>query len=54
MKPLGKLLIVVSEWSELDHLETTAKENQLSAEVLATRKSDDGERGYLLYEVTLK
>lgn len=47
----GRLLIVVSQWAELDHLEKTAKENGLMAEVIDQRKSDDGERNYLLYEI---
>jgi release factor glutamine methyltransferase len=53
LKRTGKLFIVVSEWSELDHLEKVAKENGLSATVIDKRKSDDGERGYLLYELRL-
>lgn len=53
LKPTGKLLIVVSEWSELDHLEHTARKYKLSTKVKASRKSDDGERGYILYEIAL-
>lgn len=47
----GRLLIVVSEWAELDHLENTAKQNNLTTTVIASKKSDDGQRNYLLYEV---
>ena len=54
LKPKGKLLIVVSEWAELDHLEKTAVKNGLLAKVIDKRKSDDGKRGYLLYEISLK
>lgn len=52
LKPDGNLLIVVSAWSELDHLEATAKKNGLMAKVADKRKSDDGEREYLLYELS--
>lgn len=50
----GKLLIVVSQWAELDHLERTAKQHELSAQVIDQRSSDDGERNYLLYEIVNK
>jgi release factor glutamine methyltransferase len=54
LKPKGKLLIVMSAWAELDHLEAEAKKNGLSFEITNRRKSDDGEREYLLYEISLK
>lgn len=50
----GQLLIVVSQWAELDHLEKTASDNNLSAEVIDQRTSDDGQRNYLLYKVSKK
>jgi len=53
LTPNGKLLVVVSEWAELDHLQKTAQQNDLSAKVIDQRKSDDGQRNYLLYEVLL-
>lgn len=51
LKQDGKLLIVMSAWSDLDHFEETAKKNGLRTSLVATRKSDDGERIYNLYEV---
>jgi len=47
----GKLLIVMSAWSDLDHFEKTAWENGLKVNLMAKRKSDDGKRTYNLYEV---
>jgi len=47
----GKLLLVMSAWSDLKHFEETAKRNGLLSTLTATRKSDDGERTYNLYEV---
>lgn len=47
----GKLLIVMSAWSNLDHFEKTAQRNKLTTALVATKKSDDGERTYNLYEV---
>lgn len=51
LKPTGKLQIVMSAWSELDHFLRTAAEQQLLAKQVATRRSDDGQREYLLFEV---
>jgi len=51
LKKDGKLLIVMSAWSDLKHFEETAKNNGLSTALVTTRKSDDGERTYNLYEV---
>jgi len=51
LKKDGKLLIVMSAWSDLEHFEKTAKTGGLSATLITTRKSDDGERTYNLYEV---
>lgn len=51
LKPDGKLLIVMSAWSDLNHFAESAKKNSLSTRLLATRKSDDGQRLYQLYEV---
>lgn len=51
IKKDGKLLIVMAAWSNLKHFEETAKSNGLSTRLLASRKSDDGERTYNLYEV---
>lgn len=52
LKPSGKLLIVMSEWSDLKHFDETARYNGLGARAIATRSSDDGERTYHLHEVT--
>lgn len=51
LKKDGKLLIVVSAWSDLEHFEMTAKNNELTTTLVRTRKSDDGERTYNLYEI---
>lgn len=51
LKKEGKLLIVIAGWSDLKHFEKTAKNNALTTDLVATRKSDDGERTYDLYEV---
>lgn len=53
LKPDGKLLMVVSEFTDIKHLEQTAENKDLSAEVIETRSSSDGERVYLLYEIKL-
>jgi len=53
LKKTGKLLIVLSEWSELNFFDQKIKENNLKSSLIATRLSDDGERKYRLYEVTL-
>lgn len=54
LKSSGKLLIVVSEWSDLDFFITKVKSNNLESRLVATRESDDGERRYRLYEIRLK
>lgn len=51
LKKDGKLLIVMTAWSDLDHFEKTAQENGLKVNLIAKRKSNDGERTYNLYEV---
>jgi len=51
MKPEGKLLIVLSEWSDLDFFNNTANANGFSSNQIDSRKSTDGQRNYLLYEV---
>ena len=51
LKKGGKLLIVMSAWSDLKHFEETAKNNGLTTALVITRRSDDGERTYNLYEV---
>lgn len=51
LKKDGKLLMVMSAWSDLDHFEKTAQKNGLRTNLIAKRKSDDGERTYYLYEV---
>lgn len=53
LKYTGRLLIVMSEWSDLKHFDETARHNHLLTRVIATRSSDDGERTYRLYEVIL-
>jgi release factor glutamine methyltransferase len=49
----GKLLIVMSAWSDLEHFKKTSKKNGLKTKMIATRKSDDKERTYHLYEVKI-
>ena len=51
LKEDGKLLIVMSAWSDIKHFKETAKTNGLTTHLTTTRKSDDGERTYNLYEV---
>ncbi len=51
LKKDGKLLIVMSAWSDLQHFKETAKRSRLLTTLIATRNSDDGERTYNLYEV---
>lgn len=53
LKKDGKLLIVMSAWSDLDHFEEIAKKNGLKTSMIGTRKSDDEERTYHLYEVRI-
>ena len=53
LKKDGKLLIVMTVWSHLNHFEKTALKNGLKTSLIATRKSDDGERTYNLHEVKL-
>lgn len=53
LKPRGKLLIVMSAWSDLNHFKKTAEKNHLLISLKSTRKSDDGQRSYHLYEVSL-
>ncbi len=55
LKPNGKLLIVVSEHAELDHLVQTAQNNGMTIiQRPETQSSSDRERNYLLYEARLK
>lgn len=51
LKPLGKMLIVLSEWSDLEYFEETVRKYSLKSFLRDTRKSDDGERKYRLYEI---
>ena len=51
LKKDGKLLIVMTALSDLEHFEKTAQNNGLKVSLISTRKSDDGERTYNLYEV---
>lgn len=53
LKPNGKLLIVMSEWSDLGHFDKTVYSNNLKAKLISSRLSDDGLRKYRLYEVKL-
>lgn len=53
LKPAGKILIVLSEWSDLEFFEKTVKKNAFKSSLRDTRKSDDGERKYRLYEVEI-
>lgn len=53
LKPDGKLLIVMSEWSDMTYFNEGIARNNLQSELSATRKSDDGERVYNLFEITI-
>lgn len=46
----GKGLIVLSEWSDLKHFETTLAKNRLISRLKDVRSSDDKQRKYRLYE----
>lgn len=54
LKPSGKLFIVFYQWSDLDYVTQVASRSELSMVLKEAKKSDDGERTYLLYEVTFK
>lgn len=51
LKPNGKLLLIQSEWSDLNYLDSTIKSNGLKSNLIATRTSDDGKRTYRLYKI---
>jgi len=51
LKSTGKLLIVMSEWSDLNYFFTTIKSNNLRPTLIAIKDSEDGERRYRLYEI---
>ena len=53
LKPQGKMLIVLSEWSDLEYFEDSIKKNGFKSSLQDTRKSDDGERKYILYDVQI-
>lgn len=53
LKENGKLLIVMSAWSDLEHFEKTVSNNRLTTALITTRKSDDEKRTYNLYEVRI-
>lgn len=53
LKPIGKILMVQSEWSDLKHFDLTVKSNGLRSNLIAKRSSDDGKRTYRLYEINL-
>lgn len=53
LKPTGKLLMIVSEYSDLEHLASTIELANLTHSLVDTRQSDDGKRGYNLYAITL-
>src|ERR1043165_8719079 len=52
LKSDGKLLMVISEWSDMTYLEERIAINNLRSNLTATRRSDDGERVYNMYEIT--
>ncbi len=54
LKPDGKLLTVLAQWSDIDFFERQVVQNGMVARVTDTRSSDDGERKYIFYEVTIK
>lgn len=53
LKPAGKLLIVLPSWFDLKKFRKTVKENKLKINLIATKKSEDGERTYNLYEIII-
>lgn len=53
LKKDGKLLVVMSVWSDLKHFTETAKQRNLLTKLITTRNSDDGVRTYNLYEVSV-
>lgn len=53
LKPNGKLLLIQSEWSDLNHLDSVIKSNYLKSNLIAKKVSDDGKRTYRLYEISL-
>jgi len=54
LKRSGKMLIILSEWSDLDYFEDSVKKNGLKSSLRDTRTSDDRERKYRLYEVGIE
>ncbi|MDP3741242.1 MAG: methyltransferase [bacterium] len=50
LKKDGRLLVVISAWSDVEHFKKTAQKNNLVVKLTATRKSNDGEREYKLYQ----
>jgi len=53
LKPTGKLLMVLSAWSDLEYFNELISKYNLKSKQIAKRTSDDGERNYLLFEITL-
>lgn len=53
LKPSGKLLIVLSEASDLDDFEENIRKNRLESTVVDKKSSNDGQRVYRLYNITL-
>lgn len=53
LKPDGKVLMVLAEWSDVEYLESTIGNNALKYDLVAKRFSDDGQRAYRLYEIRL-
>ncbi len=51
LKTGGKLLIVIHASADLEYFEETAHSNNLSVHLIESRKSNDGQRTYNLYEV---
>jgi release factor glutamine methyltransferase len=51
LKKKGKLLIVMSSWSDLKYFQGEVRSNKLIATLIATKNSDDNERSYNLYKV---
>lgn len=50
----GKVLITFADWGEVDFLQSTAKANGFSLEVVDKKKSDTSDRMYTLYEARFK
>lgn len=53
LKPNGKAFVVFPEWAEVGFFEKRIADNGLKFRIVAKRNSNDGQRIYRLYEVTI-